>query len=146
MSDVKVKAASGEGFGATSLKAIFSGKKIQVDNSISKINGLVNEYIKTVGEVKDRWPLGLGKYLIAKLEIAMQGTGALEVDKVADQSGNFVFINAHAVGLSTKLSDFQELAVRMTHYERNLAGQTAALPQKKTAAMVHVAPPQWQGD
>merc|ERR1719238_1262694 len=84
--------------------------KVQLDNSISKINGLVNEYIKTMGEVKERWPLGLGKYLLSKLEIAMQKTGALEVDKVAEKAGNYVFINAHAVGLSSKLSDFEGLA------------------------------------
>merc|ERR1712072_889857 len=145
-SDVKVKAASGEGFGADKIQTLFSDKNIKVDNSISKINGLVNEYVSAVGQVKARWPLGLGKYLISKLEGAMQGTGALEVDKVSDKAGNFVFINAHAVGLSSRLSDFQGLAVRMSAYERNLAGQTAALPATKTAAHVTVGPPQWQGD
>jgi len=146
ISNVKVPAATGEGFGSSKLASPFSGKEIKVDNSISKINGLVNEYVSTVSQVKERWPLGLGKYLISKLEVAMQGTGALEVDKVADHSGNFVFINAHAVGLSSKLSDFQSLAVRMNAYERNLAGQTASLPTKKTAAKITIGPPQWQGD
>jgi hypothetical protein len=117
-----------------------------VDNSVSKINGLVNEYVSLVGQVKERWPLGLGKYLIAKLEVAMQGTGALEVDKISDHAGNWVFINAHAVGLSSKLNDFQTLAVRMNAYERNLAGQTASLPTTKHAAKIVIGPPQWQGD
>merc|ERR1711981_336266 len=44
-SDVKVKAASGEGFGADKIQTLFSDKDIKVDNSISKINGLVNEYV-----------------------------------------------------------------------------------------------------
>merc|ERR1711918_208931 len=89
--DVKVQPEEGEGFGSAEIPLLFSGKEVKVDNSISKINGLVNEYIKTMGEVKERWPLGLGKYLLSKLEIAMQKTGALEVDKVAEKAGNYVF-------------------------------------------------------
>merc|ERR1712124_244304 len=46
---------------------------------------------------------GLGKYLISKLEIAMGKAGALEVDKITGKAGNFVFMNAHSVGLSSKL-------------------------------------------
>merc|ERR1712100_901106 len=146
LSDVKVTASTGEGMGSGHLTSIFSRKEVKVDDSVSKINGLVNEYVATVGQVKMRWPLGLGKYLISKLEVAMQGTGALEVDKVSDKAENFVFINAHAVGLSSKLSDFQSLAVRMSAYEHNLAGQTSALPTTKTAAKITIGPPQWQGN
>merc|ERR1711939_1181921 len=147
LSKVKVKAAEGESMGSSTITTPFSGKEVKVDNSVTKINGLVNEYMGVVQNVKNRWPLGLGKYLIGKLEVAMQGTGALEVDKVADKSGNFVFMNAHAVGLSSRLGDFQTLAVRMSHYERNLAGQTASLPKsKKAATNIAVPPPQWQGN
>merc|ERR1719305_287014 len=126
--DVKVQPEEGEGFGSAEIPLLFSGKEVKVDNSISKINGLVNEYIKTMGEVKERWPLGLGKYLLSKLEIAMQKTGALEVDKVAEKAGNYVFINAHAVGL----------AVAMSHYEKTLASLTGTLTTKKTAGKVNV--------
>merc|ERR1712078_720425 len=72
-------ATEGEGFGAESIPSVFSGKEVKVDGSVSKINGLVNEYVGIVGQVKDRWPMGLGKYLIGKLEIAMQNEGVLEV-------------------------------------------------------------------
>merc|ERR1711998_524166 len=78
--NVKVAPAQGVVFGAAELPLLFSGKEVKVDASISKINGLVNEYISTMGQVKNRWPMGLGKYLLSKLEIAMQKTGALEVD------------------------------------------------------------------
>merc|ERR1719163_1723933 len=144
--DVKVAPAEGEGFGSPTLPLLFSGKEVKVDNSVSKINGLVNEYIKTMGEVKERWPMGLGKYLLSKLEIAMQKTGALEVDKIAEKAGNYVFINAHAVGLSSKLSDFEGLAVAMTHYEKTLASLTGTLTTKKTAGKVNVPPPEWEGN
>jgi len=145
--DVKVKPSEGEGFGAAKLPLLFSGDKVKVDNSVSKINGLVNEYIKLMGEVKERWPMGLGKYLISKLEIAMQKTGALEVDKIAEKAGNYVFINAHAVGLSSKLSDFEGLAVAMTNYEKTLAALTGSLStMKKTAGKVDVPPPEWEGN
>jgi hypothetical protein len=144
--DVKVKPAQGEGFGAAQLPLIFSGEEVKVDNSVSKINGLVNEYIKTMGQVKARWPMGLGKYLLSKLEIAMQKTGALEVDKIAEKAGNYVFINAHAVGLSSKLSDFESLAVAMPNYEKTLASLTGTLTTKKTAGQMEVPPPEWQGN
>merc|ERR1711987_8451 len=101
--------------------------------AVSKINGLVNEYVKQIGAVKDRWPMGLGKYLIARLEIAMQSAGALEVDKVEGKSGNYVFMNAHSVGLSSKLSDFEGLAVRMAAYERTRASLAGKLPKSRTA-------------
>jgi len=106
----------------------------------------VNEYIKTMGQVKARWPMGLGKYLLSKLEIAMQKTGALEVDKIAEKAGNYVFINAHAVGLSSKLSDFEGLAVAMPNYEKTLASLTGTLTTKKTAGQMEVPPPEWEGN
>merc|ERR1711988_1291462 len=144
--NVKVTPAQGEGFGAAELPLLFSGEEVKVDNSVSKINGLVNEYIKTMGQVKARWPMGLGKYLLSKLEIAMQKTGALEVDKITEKAGNYVFINAHAVGLSSKLSDFEGLAVAMTHYEKTLASLTGTLTTKKTAGQMEVPPPEWEGN
>merc|ERR1712199_82390 len=75
LSTVKAKPAAGEGFGSNKIPLIFSGKNV-------KINGAVNEYIKTIGQVRARWPMGLGKYLMAKLETAMQSTGALEVTRL----------------------------------------------------------------
>jgi len=146
VSHVKTAPAEGEGFGGDTIPNVFSGDTVKVDNAISKVNGLVNEYVATIGQIKQRWPMGLGKYLLSKLETAMQGSGALEVDKVEDKSGNFVFINAHAVGLSSRLADFQGLAARMTHYEHALAELTGKLTTKKTAGKMTVGPPEWQGN
>jgi hypothetical protein len=146
LSTVKAHPAAGEGFGSPKIPLIFSGKNVKINGAVSKINGLVNEYIKTIGQVRARWPMGLGKYLVAKLETAMQSTGALEVDKVADKAGNYVFVNGHAVGLSSKLSDFASLAVHMTAYERTLARLTGKLSTKKKAGKVSVTPPEWQGN
>merc|ERR1712096_246355 len=146
LSTVKAHPAAGEGFGSPKIPLIFSGKNVKINGAVSKINGLVNEYIKTIGQVRSRWPMGLGKYLIAKLETSTQSTGALEVDKVADKAGNYVFVNGHAVGLSSKLSDFASLAVHMTAYERTLARLTGKLSNKKHAGKVLVKPPEWQGN
>merc|ERR1712146_442813 len=62
--------------------------------------------------------------------IAMQNEGVLEVDKITGKAGNFVFMNAHSVGLSSKLSDFEGLAVSMRLYEQTLAGLTGGLSDK----------------
>merc|ERR1711908_55673 len=100
------------------------------EGKVSKINGLVNEYTGNTNAVRGRWPMGLGKYLLSKLEESMLEKGVLQVDKVSEESGNFVFLNGHAVGLSNKLNDFESLAVRMAHYEQTLAKLTAALSGK----------------
>merc|ERR1711998_533416 len=148
VSKVKPVKAEGVSEGSPTLKLIFSNKEVKAlgKGAVSKINGLVNEYITTMAQVRDRWPMGLGKYLLAKLETAMQGTGALEVDKVSDKAGNFVFVNGHSVGLSSKLSDFESLAVRMTTYEATLAKITGTLSGKKGAGKAYVKPPEWQGN
>jgi len=147
LSKVKVKKASGLGYGASKLPMIFSGKVIKVKKSVTKINGLVAEYMSVLKQVRERFPIGLGNYLMAKLETSMQGTGALEVDKIADRSGNYVFVNGHAVGLSSKLSDFATLAVHMVSYEKALAAITGKLTGHKLAGKsAKVGPPQWQGN
>merc|ERR1712230_346174 len=130
LSHVKAVKAEGVGAGASKVPAIFTAKNIKVDNSVNKINGLVNEYSGVTNAVRARWPMGLGKYLLLKLEESMLGKGALQVDKVSNHAGNFVFLNGRAVGLSNKLNDFESLAVRMGHYEATLAKLTASLTGK----------------
>jgi hypothetical protein len=141
---------AGEGFGMDEIPALFSGEMVPVDGSVSKINGLVNEYIDVLAGVKGRWPMGLGYYLISQLEMAMQDAGALEVDEVEGKNGKFVYVNAASVGLASKLPDFQSLAVTMTLFESSLASLTktvsaAPIVSKKDAA-IKVPAPEWQGN
>merc|ERR1712054_697634 len=144
---LKAPKAVGLGLGGSFVPPIFGGKGAKVSSARSKINGLVNEYASNVAQVRMRWPLGLGKYLIDKLEISMTGKGVLEVDKVGGKAGNFVFINGRSVGLSNKLSDFSSLAVRMTTYEGTLAKLTAKLAgPKKKKAKFYAKAPEWQGN
>merc|ERR1712054_606730 len=148
LSDVEPKPAAGLGFGSGHLLLPFSGKKIKIGTRPTKTNGLVDEYMSVMEQLKERWPMGLGKYLISKIELAMTKTGALEVDKIADRAGNFVFMNGHAVGLSSKLGAFEDLAVRMADYEDTLSkltGKMAKLTVDKQTKS-YVAPPEWQGN
>merc|ERR1711924_173204 len=130
----------------------FTGKgfALKDKHGVSKINGLVNEYTQTTNAVRMRWPMGLGKYLLSKLEESMLEKGVLQVDKVESRSGNFVFLNGHAVGLSNKLNDFESLAVRMAKYEAGLAKLTASLSGKvhhviAAKKLAYVKPPEWNG-
>merc|ERR1712225_136893 len=149
LSNVKAHKAEGVGAGSSKIPSIFTSRNIKVSNSVNKINGLVNEYTKVTNAVRARWPMGLGKYLLLKCEQSMLAKGVLQVDKVSNHAGNFVFVNGRAVGLSNKLNDFESLAVRMGHYEATLAKLTAALagkgrnPAKKR---VYVKPPEWPGN
>merc|ERR1711988_1595906 len=89
------------------IPSIFTGMKgggVKIDNKVTKINGLVHEYVNICNGVRARWPMGLGKYLLTKLEGSMSKKGVLQVDKVAEKAGNWVYINGHAVGLSNKLN------------------------------------------
>merc|ERR1712139_740597 len=149
MSSVTAKKAEGIGAGSNTLPAVFTVKNVKVSNSVSKINGLVNEYSSVCNGVRMRWPMGLGKYLLLKLQQSMLSKGVLQVDKVSNHAGNWVFINGRAVGLSNKLNDFESVAVRMGHYETTLAKLTAELSgkvRKAKSGKVYVKPPEWPGN
>merc|ERR1712070_1064642 len=145
---VKAPKAEGLGFGGKILPPAFSGKNIKVKGAVAKINGLVNEYATSAAQVRARWPMGLGKYLLDKLQVSMEGKGVLQVDKVSGKAGNFVYVNGRSVGLSNKLSDFATLASRMSVYEAVLAKLTSKLtvgPKSKPKAF-SAKPPEWQGN
>lgn len=97
--------------------------------------------------VRQRWPLGLGHYLLGKVQSSMQKNGLLTVGKVNGKSGQHVFINGHTIGLSNKLSDFDKLACRAKDYQAFLHKLTSKLPKKvkKAIKAYKVAPPEWSG-
>merc|ERR1740130_2352154 len=138
LSAVTAGKAEGIGAGSSSLPSVFTSGTVKVKNVADKMNGLVNEYATVCNGVRMRWPMGLGKYLLSKLELSMLKKGVLQVDKVDNHAGNFVFINGRAVGLSNKLNDFQSIAVRMNKYESTLAKLTAHLSGK--GRKINVAP------
>merc|ERR1711935_467457 len=143
---VHAPAEEGLGMGGSALPAIFSGKNVKVSNAVGAINGLVNEYTESCQQVRNRWPMGLGKYLLEKLEESMTGKGVLQVDKVEGKSGNFVFLNGRSVGLSNKMSLFTTLAARMTTYESVLAKMTAKISSPKKPVPFYAGPPEWEGN
>merc|ERR1712118_158565 len=145
---VKPPKAEGLGMGGKTIPTIFTDKKIKVGGQVAAINGLVNEYATSCAQVRARWPMGLGKYLLDKLEEAMLDKGILQVDKVSGKAGNFVYINGRSVGLSNKLNDFAKLASRMSIYESVLAKLTAKITVPKHAGApkkFYAKPPEWQG-
>merc|ERR1719163_239585 len=86
--DIEDYVKNGKGRGLSSV-----GDLLQLISGVAAINGLVNEYTNQVNQVRGRWPMGLGKYLLDKLEVSMQGKGVLQVDKVEGKNGNFVYMN-----------------------------------------------------
>merc|ERR1711988_1632934 len=142
---VKPPKAEGLGMGGKVVPTIFTGKNIKVSNAAAAINGLVNEYTTSCAQVRARWPMGLGKYLLDKLEQSMLAKGVLQVDKVPGKAGNFVYMNGRSVGLSNKLNDFAKLASRMSVYESVLAKLTAKLSVPHKQAKFYAKPPEWQG-
>merc|ERR1712185_839848 len=142
---VKPPKAEGLGMGGDKVPSIFTGKNLKVGRAVAAINGLVNEYSTSCAQVRARWPMGLGKYLLDKLEESMLAKGVLQVDKVPGKAGNFVYMNGRSVGLSNKLNDFAKLASRMSIYESVLAKLTAKLSPPTKKAKFYAKPPEWQG-
>merc|ERR1711868_276764 len=149
LSKVKPSKSLGIGAGSKKIKNIFSMSKIPVQGSYTLVNGLVNEYTSVTNAARLRWPLGLGKYLLGRLEASMLKKGVLQVDKVNGKKGNFVFVNGKAIGLSTRLNDFESLAVPMRKYEAALASLTAHLAGKwkqvEGKPIKYVPPPKYDG-
>merc|ERR1712139_542297 len=146
LSKVKVPKAAGVGAGSKTIKSVFSNANIKVGSSLTKINGLVNEYTSVTNSCRLRWPMGLGKYLLARLEASMLKKGVLQVDKLQGKPGNYVFMNGRALGLSNKLNSFEDLAVQMQKYEATLSKMTAKIAGKwKVKKGKYVNPPQWDG-
>lgn len=151
MSRVKIGKAQGLGEGAKKLPMPFGGKALKTKATLSKVNFLANEYVGVMRQVRERWPYGIGKYLLDKVDGTMQGSGILQVDKVTGKAGNFVFINGRSVGLSSKLSDFMSLGAKMGRYQVVLSKLTQNVGHKVKgpgypAKMVYAKPPEWQGN
>merc|ERR1711924_224022 len=72
-----VKISKEEGISASkTIPAVFNNKKIKVDNSVSKINGLVNEYVSVFNDFQSI-AVRMGHYetTLAKLTAKLSGKG-----------------------------------------------------------------------
>jgi len=145
-SSVRTKAAEGVGAGLSKLKPVFGGKLIPTVKELSKVNGLVNEYMQIFTQVRMRWRMGLGKYLLGKLAEAMQKKGILTVGKKSGASGQFVYVAGHALGLSSQVGSFTHLGARLVKYQGFLAHLSAKLPKTSIIKKVMVPPPEWKGN
>merc|ERR1711861_3435 len=135
------KAAEGISAGAGEIKAAFSGDIIPEVSEINKVNGLVDEYMRIYAQCRERWPYGLGRYLLEKLAESMTNDGVLTVGKKEGASGQFVYMSGKSVGLSNKLDSFAAIGARVHHYQDALAALSAKLPVKKVVAPLSVPPP-----
>merc|ERR1712139_300772 len=143
---IRTKAAEGVGAGATKLNPAFGGGIIPAVKELSKVNGLVNEYMRILTAVRMRWRMGLGKYLLGRLAEAMQKKGVLAVGKKGGASGQFVYVSGHALGLSSQVDSFTQLGSRLAAYQGFLAKLSAKLPKKSIMKPMSIPPPEWQGN
>jgi len=137
LSSTRTKAAEGPAAGGSEIPPIFNGKPVKVSSSFTKANGLVNEWAKALAMVRSRWLYGIGHYLLTKVQFAMQKEGILTTGKVDDASGEHVFVNAHAIGLSNRLSTFDKLAAPSRKYQAALKKLTEKLPEAVSVPQKH---------
>lgn len=122
---LQCKPMEGVGMGGDTVPGIFSGQQMHVDGEPSLVDCLTNEYIDVLNQVNMRWSMGIGSYLMNKLEMAMQQRGVLMVAPIEGKTGSYVYINGPSIGLSNKMTDLAQLAVKMADYEAALAHLTA---------------------
>jgi len=148
LSDVHTAPAEGTGFGAGAVPPIFGGDTIKVSTSLSKTNGLVDEWAKAMQMVRTRWPYGIGHYLLSKVQYAMQNEGMLTVGSISDKDGQYVYVNGHALGLSNKLDTLEALATSAKDYQSFLHKLTTKLPKSKKAHKKKFFVPgkEWEGN
>merc|ERR1711998_328770 len=146
VSEIKTKPTEGLSAGGGELTPAFGGDFVPDVKEITKVNGLCDEYYKVRANVDGAWPYGLGKYLLMKLSASMAGPGVLTVGKKDGAAGQWVYINSEAVGLSSHMSEFEDVAIRITNYQDFLANLAASLPAIQVAKPIEVPPPEWKGD
>merc|ERR1712167_450517 len=148
VSGYHTKGAEGVGFGGDKVPPIFGGKLIPVSTALSKANGLVDEWSKAMSMVRSRWPIGIGHYLLSKVQYAMQNEGLLTIGSIADKDGQYVYVNGHALGLSNKLDTLEALATSAKSYQSFLHKLTTKPPKKKKAHKKKFFVPgkEWEGN
>jgi hypothetical protein len=139
--DIKTEPALGLSAGAGEIMPAFGGSIVADVADLSKVNGLADEYFKVKQVVDGAYPYGLGKYLLGKFSEAMAKGGVLTVGKKGDNAGQWVMINSEAVGLSSSMEAFEDIAIRVHHYQDFLAKITAYVPEISTVATGHPEPP-----
>merc|ERR1711871_1553666 len=109
--DIKTEPALGISAGAGEIMPAFGGSIVPDVSDVSKVNGLADEYFKVKQTVDLAYPYGLGKYLLGKFSEAMAKGGVLTVGKKGDNAGQWVMINSEAVGLSSSMEAFEDIAI-----------------------------------
>merc|ERR1711871_189448 len=135
--DIKTDPALGISAGAGEIMPAFGGSIVPDVSDVSKVNGLADEYFKVKQTVDGAYPYGLGKYLLGKFSEAMAKGGVLAVGKKGDNAGQWVMINSEAVGLSSSMEAFEDIAIRVHHYQDFLAKMSADVPEISPATGKH---------
>merc|ERR1712070_550222 len=148
VSKVKTKGAEGVSAGLGEIVPPFGGSPIPEVKDITKVNGLVDEYTKTFATVRMGYQWGIGKYLLEKFAESMMKEGVLTIGKKSGSAGQWVYINGKALGLSSRMGEFEAVGCRLAAYQGFLSKLAAKLPKKKAAAVerLSVPPPEWPGN
>jgi len=154
LSNVKISKSPGIGMGLKTIPTLFSGKKIKVvKGAVSKINGLVAEYMRTIKQVTARWGLGIGKYLIKKIaaSYAFEGGPPSGIERQELGQEGYRRVPQWAQDWTQQSPEhFRALAVNMKTFSATLSELTKRLSKiavKSAAAKpVEVKPPEWNGN
>jgi hypothetical protein len=147
ISKTQTKPEAGVSHGAGSVQPAFGGKPLKDSATINQVNGLANEFMRVYTQVRQRWPDGIGKYLLVKLADSMAKEGILSIGEKAGTAGKWVSVSGKALGLSNRVEEFEKLGVHINHYQKSLVHLQQHLPKTKNIAVpLKVLAPEWNGN
>merc|ERR1711896_80646 len=92
-------------------------------------------YTKTFATVRMGYQWGIGKYLLEKFAESMMKEGVLTIGKKSGSAGQWGYINGKALGLSSRMGEFEAVGCRLAAYQGFLSKLAAKLPHKAVAAV-----------
>merc|ERR1711970_376422 len=98
---------------------------------LNKVNGLADEYYQQYAQVASRWPWGLGAYLLKALAKSITKDGVLTVGKKGNSAGQYVYLNGHNLGLSTRCPSSQRLAADSPTTRTSWLSSPPSFPQRR---------------
>jgi hypothetical protein len=144
----KLPPSFGGFLGADKMPSLFGGKGVATHAKAGVEEALAGEYARVISEARLRWPGGIGKYILGKLEASMQKRkGVLLTQR--DLDGPMVYIDGDAIGLSGQVNMLKDLGVRLHHFQlrmQKLSYGDKVKPTLPLSGKPQVPPPEWKGD
>lgn len=134
----------GVGMGSDTATPMFGASSRQIHDAVGRINEVLRDYTQVFRVLRARWRLGVGRYVLGKVEAAMMRQGVLRVEHQLGKDPT-VAMNSMAIGLQDQLSTFKKYAVPMPTFKVAHAKMQSMLSISTLRGKLEMHGPEWQG-